>query len=603
MYCAFTTDNCTACIARQKKCHNARPVYHYCTGTGVRSGGCPASGKDIQKPLFSPPTSRIGNVDLTSISVPVGYYPERSIVENIPTSSPSTPLEWANVTVSKPLSSQDYGHLGLDSALTTNYNLRQFVHPNVIPRQAPTAPYRSTITGCSDKVSPTSVYSKGDICKSMTPGQASLFDALLSLARPGDKIFGGASGMHVRHGTPLEPASPSPSFEDHLFRIPSPPVQAHGIKGSNDVENMDTRLCGTLVLDKNVESNSLPFVLQSWPESRWRMFKLSNIVVSAVGSTECTLQDFETLESHMHSTVTTVISKFGNNREADRTKALLSIANTYEFISIALKIAPLSKLVKVMQLVAPIFRRACPDSQDRPADLPTLLTQTNINVRYYAMLDVLLGAVINRPMNFRYETAIMPGIDIENSPGMRWVYGIPDRLAIILARMNGLLEDFGSNVDHRIIKELEAGISSVETVVSAPDDSNLDFGRLVVQECWRQVAYIYLYMGLCGANSHDVRVVDAHATFMDIFLRANPGRTPDSFLILPFPVLGIATRHPHDQELLRRRMLALPECSRRGTTGNQFIRMLEAIWGSINESGQPTTWSDLRLASLYIAGV
>ncbi|ELU40842.1 hypothetical protein AG1IA_05130 [Rhizoctonia solani AG-1 IA] len=581
MYCACTTDNCTTCIARQRKCHNARPVYHYCTGTGVGSGGCPASGKDIQKPLFSPPTSRIGNVDLTSISVPVGYYPERSIVENIPTSSPSTPLEWANATVSKPLSSQDYGHLGLDSALTTNYNLRQFVHPNVIPRQAPTAPYRSTITGCSDKVSPTSVYSKRDIRKSMTPGQASLFDALLSLARPGDKIFGGVSGMHVRHGTPLGPAPPSPSFEDHLFRIPSPPVK-HMVSRVQMIwriwiQDSAAHWCWIRMsrathyhLSYKAPARIIPeakmYILSEYsigPESRWRMFKLSNIVVSAVGSTECTLQDFETLESHMHSTVTTVISKFGNNREADRTKALLSIGNTYE-------------LVKVIQLVAPIFRRACPDSQDRPANLPALLTQTNINVRYYAMLDVLLGAVINRPMNFRYETAIMPGIDIENSPGMRWVYGIPDRLAIILARMNGLLEDFGSNVDHRIIKELEAGISSVETVVSAPDDSNLDFGRLVVQECWRQVAYIYLYM-LSGAGFYPSSHVSKQ--------------------------LGIATRHPHDQELLRRRMLALPECSRRGTTGNQFIRMLEAIWGSINESGQPTTWSNLRLASLYIAGV
>ncbi|KAH7345479.1 hypothetical protein B0J17DRAFT_640023 [Rhizoctonia solani] len=237
-----------------------------------------------------------------------------------------------------------------------------------------------------------------------------------------------------------------------------------------------------------------------------------------------------------------------------------------------------------------------------------MLSNINVGLEYYATLDVLLSASISRPMNFRYDTTYALGVyasvfDLENGPGTRWVYGVPDRLVIIFARMNALLEDFGPGVDQEVIRELEAEIQEVRAVVIASADPILAVGRLVVQECWRQAAYIYLYMGLCGADSNDARIIKAHGDFMEIFIRTKPGRIPDSFLVLPLPILGIATRHPDDQELLKRRMLTLPECARKGTTGNQFIRMLECIWGLANGSGRPTTWSDLRLACLYVAGV
>ncbi|CAE6359761.1 hypothetical protein BN14_06256 [Rhizoctonia solani AG-1 IB] len=211
-------------------------------------------------------------------------------------------------------------------------------------------------------------------------------------------------------------------------------------------------------------------------------------------------------------------------------------------------------------------------------------------------------------MNFRYDTTTLPEVEepifnLTKGLGVRWAYGVPDKLVILLARMNGLLEDFGSNVDPLTIKQLEMEIEAIEAFVVPSADHNLDVGILAVQECWRQAAYIYLYMGLCGADSHDPRVVRTHGKFIEVFTRTKPGRMPDSFLILALPILGIATRHPDEQELLKRRMMALPECSRRGASGNQLIQMLEAIWSLANESGRSMTWSDLRLVSLYVAGV
>ncbi|KAL5641767.1 hypothetical protein ACGC1H_002023 [Rhizoctonia solani] len=488
----------------------------------------------------------------------------------------------------------------------------------------------------------------------MTPGQASLFDALFSLARPEDNVNLSRASSSLHHASlAMGPMAVGPSY--NLKYSVDRSVGHHDQtepEDAHDAHIVGAKLCDPLALDKKVKSNTLPFFLQSYalwmrqflfepvriiplareyiteeysegPAARSRMMAISNAVRAITGSTGYTLEAFEVLEPHMYQELAQVPSTFGRDPAADRVEALLAMSTTYEFISVAVKVFPLNKVVKAMQVVAPIFRRSCPDPMDRPINLPNLLSNINVSIEYFAMLDVLLNAVINRPMNFRYDTSFAVGVyasvfDLEQGPGPRWCYGVPDRLVILFARINALLEDFGSGVDMRVVRELEAEIKAVKPIVVASADPSLAVGRLVVQESWRQAAYIYLYMGLCGADSHDARVIKAHGDFMEVFLRTKPGRIPDSFMVLPLPIvspnlahytsltheqLGIATRHPDDQELLKRRMLALPECARRGTTGNQFMRMLECIWGVVNDSGRPTRWSDLRLASLYVTGV
>jgi hypothetical protein len=152
-----------------------------------------------------------------------------------------------------------------------------------------------------------------------------------------------------------------------------------------------------------------------------------------------------------------------------------------------------------MELLVPVFRRACPDPEGRQVNLPSILVHVSVGLGYYTMIDVLLSAAINRPMNFRYDTTTLPEVEepifnLTKGLGVRWAYGVPDKLVILLARMNGLLEDFGSNVDPLTIKQLEMEIEAIEAFVVPSADHNLDVGILAVQECWRQAAYIYLYM-------------------------------------------------------------------------------------------------------------
>ncbi|CUA75436.1 Protein SIP4 [Saccharomyces cerevisiae S288c] [Rhizoctonia solani] len=635
-------DSCTTCVARRRKCDGIRPLCRRCTRDGVECKGYSTPKLPIRgvsgpkKPRSTLPISTTDVIDLTPSGLTSsGNYPGPSSVSNISTREPGIPPEWPNVgdTFSSPVPYVSHNNRpSLDPLLAIN------LQPSApIPRQAPAPPYHPTDIGPFDEVTRTFVAPKKDVRQSMTPGQASLFDALFSLARPEDDIHLLASS-NLLDRTPLGPIQAGPSYnltygaEHNLGNR-----DQTDLEDSHDAQEVGAKLCDTLALDKKVKSNTLPFVLQSYAlwmrqflfepiriiplareytleeystgsAARWRMTTISNAVRAITGSTGYTLEDLEILQFNMHQGFATTKSSFGTDRVADRIRALQAMSTTYEFISVSLKVLPLSKLVKTMQAVAPIFRRGCPDPEDRPVNLPTLLSNINVGLQYYATVDVLLSAVIGRPMNFRYDTTYGFGVyesifDLENGPGTRWVYGVPDRLIIIFARMNALLEEFGSGVDLRIVRELETEIKETRAIVVASTDPSLAVGRLVVQECWRQAAYIYLYMGLCGADSHDARVIKAHGDFMEVFLRTKPGRIPDSFLVFPLPILGIATRHPDDQDLLKRRMLALPECARKETSGNQFIRMLECMWQLASQSGRPTIWSDLRLASLYVAGV
>ncbi|KAH7332634.1 hypothetical protein B0J17DRAFT_737137 [Rhizoctonia solani] len=180
-------------------------------------------------------------------------------------------------------------------------------------------------------------------------------------------------------------------------------------------------------------------------------------------------------------------------------KALFAMSTTYEFIPALLIVSPFPDVAKSMQAVAPIFRHACPDPDDRQVNLPNLLLNINVCIKYYSTLDILLSAVLSRPMYFRYDATFPPGVhesifNVENGPGLRWKLGIPDRLVITLARMNALFKDFGPGVDSKVIKELELEIKGANSTAVASNDPNLVVARLLVQESWRQAAYIYLYM-------------------------------------------------------------------------------------------------------------
>jgi hypothetical protein len=219
---------------------------------------------------------------------------------------------------------------------------------------------------------------------------------------------------------------------------------------------------------------------------------------------------------------------------------------------------PLLPNLTLIRDAAPVFRRACPESLDAPISLPAKLVHPEFSLRHFPAMDILFSVCTFRPMLFRYDVSYTPELcegvlDVDNI-GLQWMHGIPDQFILMLARMNMLRDDFGSNTDCSVIHELETEIRDFRPILGVSTDPLLTVARLAVQESWRQAMYIYLYMvslvkllvvvcthitqGLCNANAADIRVEKAIKGFIRLLEGTKPGRTPDAFLMIPMIIVS-----------------------------------------------------------------
>ncbi|CAE6382571.1 unnamed protein product [Rhizoctonia solani] len=463
---------------------------------------------------------------------------------------------------------------------------------------------------------PDDLLSCEDHCpKSLEP--AGFLESIFSLGWPGD-----------------QPNRVSQSLQAH--RSIEPSQSDVNSDEPEDPEHVQGAMVGFLSLDRNVESNGLPFILQAY--ATWMSLflfeplrvvniarndvsrsyilggeyrQIMNLVAITVYE-HTRSSDYDSVRSPYSSMAEAILRRrlslagahAGTSRDVDRQMALLAILRTCEFIAGLCDMGSLSRALSFMQYMAPVFRRACPGPLDGLVNLPTVLTSMGSSIQFYATFDVVLGVLTGRPMFFRYAVNFSPEVPeslffIENGPGMRWKFGFPDRLLLTFARMNGLYEDFGTSVPNQLVDELKEEIERTRPIVSNMDAPALAKGRIVVQECWILAALIYLYMGLCGACSTDAGVASVRTRFMRTLALVEPKRSVDSFLVFPLVILGLAADDWDERIMIRRRMLGVSECTRPGTLGNDFLRMLDSIWSKRS----PVVWSDLRQACWEVSGV
>lgn len=413
-----------------------------------------------------------------------------------------------------------------------------------------------------------------------------------------------------------------------------PPDPDANLGDPEDPENVQGEIMGFLWLDRHVESNGMPFILQAYAtwisrflfeplrvihiarnevfrlyasgeESRRMMNLISGSVYEITRSA-----DYNPVTSPSFATLQVLLRKrfvgartHVETHKLDRQYALGVMLSISEFTFALSKVMSLSTALGFMQLVAPVFRCACPHSLDGLINLPTLFTTQIVPLQYYSTLDVVLGVLTGRPTFFRYNVEFTPEAPeslflLEDGPGIRWCNGIPDQIVLKFAQMNALYEDFGPRVRKDVTDKLEADIKRMRPIVGSSTEPLLSIGRTIVQECWFLAALIYLYMGLCGANSMDTRVVTVRSKFMRILVSIRPKRHPDSFLVFPMVILGVATDDLNERNLIRQRMLGVAECSRPGTMENDFVRILDNIWSK----RRPVAWSYLRQGCWEVSG-
>ncbi|QRW25999.1 Fungal specific transcription factor domain [Rhizoctonia solani] len=482
----------------------------------------------------------------------------------------------------------------------------------------------------------TSISTGPDTSIALTSGQASLLSSLFSLARsdsqspkltetnPNNQVVGSQDG----------PSWPSVLWHEDEDSVAN--------DDNDDPEGIRAIICRSPTPDPNTRSNALPFVLQAssqdahWvsfiafeplkvagmiregvvmqfassPGVRTRICLIANVIgrlsnVPELGHREMSIVGMLRTQAHQQ------IEDFHSEgpaieRARDMQNAHRVLDSMMEMVLIQRYSSPLSNIVTLMGAAASVFRRACPEPSDQLVNLPNILTSPGLNLQHFAATDVLISVATARPMFFKYDVKCTPQTYaqlLKGDYGLRWLHGAPDHFIVLLAWINALYEEYGTNVDPMYIGEIESQVRSTKIEPNFTPDAVLLILRLAVQECWRQAVCVYLYMVLCGAQADDPRVTRAVRSFVYIVDGVSPGRNPDSFLFIPIMMVGCFAHREQDRSVLRRRMMGLQECSNPGAASYECLEVLEDVWERTRAEDRPAVWSDLRLSYRKITGV
>lgn len=464
----------------------------------------------------------------------------------------------------------------------------------------------------------------------LTSGQASLFNALLSL---GPSTVESSPTITLTSSSTATPDSSQ--WSPWLSPGNNDDDGDSATSEESDLEGFKDLVLSTPALDSSVESNSLPFVMQSyanwlnrtiyeplkmahsfqtWLTRRYAHSEDSRVnvmlfsrLLDKVWTKDASAADFipagSVLRQWFQRRAVEASQTLTSRDQVEMTRAM---DEAVEIISVQRYTGSITGFVELMTATAPLFRLACPEPPHEPIDLAAKLIQPQINLRHFALMDILTSTVLVRPMLFRYhvqyDRALCEGILEVKDMGLQWLFGLPNQIALILARMNMLRDDFAPNVDPLVVAEIERELKEFKSSPGPTTDAFLMVTRLGVQECWRLVTLIYLYMGLCGANAKDPRVEKVQKSLVRLLEGIKPGRKPYAFLIPAMAMTGVATSRERERCLIRERMLSLRECCTIGTCEYDSVIILEDIWARTSAE-RPAVWGDVRISVARVLGL
>lgn len=461
----------------------------------------------------------------------------------------------------------------------------------------------------------------------MTFGQASLLGSLLSLGQP-------------PYSNAL--AEPSQPTIDLLSNAPPDPGRHDDITvhDDEDPESVISVMCRQPVMDRTTASNALPFLLQGYAkwihrmafeplkamgmardlvfshfedggQSRWIITLLANIG-SRIGSVDIMEEAHNsTMMSALQTTVRARLGTVKAHRRRKRLELAKALDCALETLIMHFFISPVSEAVALRLEAAPVFRQLCPEPPNSPINLPLLLQHPLGCLRHYAHIDILFSINMDIPTLFRYEVtspSSQPSSSLRSVPAIQgdgiiqWLHGMPNQLLILFAMMKLMRHD-GLIPDRERVASLEQDIREVPAFTNSSSERFLSIVRFVVRECWRQVAFVYLYMAVCGDPCNTPRVNTALKRFVKLLRGMKPGRFPDEFLILTFLLISPAAQQKRDRDIIRQRFLGLYTLGKTFHVNNSILCVIEDYWARADAERRPTMWSDIGASRKRVLGV
>ncbi|KAJ1301117.1 hypothetical protein OPQ81_003530 [Rhizoctonia solani] len=210
--------------------------------------------------------------------------------------------------------------------------------------------------------------------------------------------------------------------------------------------------------------------------------------------------------------------------------------------------------------------------------------ELNLFILYDAATAFALG--VPHLVEYDYDGECDP-----TSHGHQCAHGAPIPLVEIISQVNSWRTGSKTVLDNWRALESRALAWRALPLPIEDDDASVNAGRLAVQESWRYVTLVYIYMGMCGCSSHDPRVQAAIAQIV----RLEESVTDISIsmhMLMHYVVVGLGARYEQQRSFIRERLLSFKGRRVWLFRGSEFSLVLDHLWNGVGAGGAPVTWDD-----------
>ncbi|KAG8679356.1 hypothetical protein FRC11_003833, partial [Ceratobasidium sp. 423] len=208
----------------------------------------------------------------------------------------------------------------------------------------------------------------------------------------------------------------------------------------------------------------------------------------------------------------------------------------------------------------------------------------------FVFWDIICALTFGIPSILKYDTTYR-SMDTRQVM-LEWVYGCPLPFIILLAKINAWRGTEASPTP-RDWQEVETHLKQWSPKSTYVDkDSCKAIARFAIQESWRQAIYIYLYMGMCGADSADPRVEAPVRQIVRLSRTIEDTSPLGLHLFVPCLIAGAAARAEHHRNALRARIHASREANSWILRGADFVPVLDHLWHGAAREGRPVKWDN-----------
>ncbi|CAE6502647.1 unnamed protein product [Rhizoctonia solani] len=233
---------------------------------------------------------------------------------------------------------------------------------------------------------------------------------------------------------------------------------------------------------------------------------------------------------------------------------------------------------------------------DSAISLSQALSAPRHELGKFAVMDTVAALAFGIAPLIHYDTTIRAE---DHTPGqfqfLEPVYACPIVVLMALARVNASRASHlmdGDTVSPEGIEEYETAVRNWKPRVNYDDQPSQLITRLAVQEAWRQSALIYLYMGMCEADSSDSRVEALVRQIAQLASTVEPGGPFVTHLFVPCLIAGVAARKEKHRSILRKKIQVSQKADACLLRGADFSFVLDHLWHGAAAGGNAVTWDD-----------